>query len=243
MRRAPGGRTRVIYVRVTRRKTARFAGERSAPPVGSALSHRDGALGVGTAVCRAKPGATGCGDGTDWVGQVGQQCESAGEVGEIAVESTKYRHSCPNLRVAVLGAGKMGGSCCKAFLKENCFRRTDSRNGEPCRASAGAEHAVGRGRGHGQPRGSPRGGSDPDRVKPFQVPDIIAEIKPALTPAKTLISFAASVKTSSIEEASGIEIPVVRAMRTLPRRGRGRGGALPRTVCQRQDNGTGTTDF
>jgi pyrroline-5-carboxylate reductase len=45
-------------------------------------------------------------------------------------------------------------------------------------------------------------------VKPFQVPDLIAEIKPALTPAKTLVSFAASVKTRAIEEAAGMEIAV-----------------------------------
>ena len=53
-------------------------------------------------------------------------------------------------------------------------------------------------------------------VKPFQVPDLIAEIKPALTPAKTLVSFAASVKTRSIEEAAGIELAVVRAMPNTP---------------------------
>ena len=53
-------------------------------------------------------------------------------------------------------------------------------------------------------------------VKPFQVPDLVAEIKPALTPAKTLVSFAASVKTRAIEEAAGIEIAVIRAMPNTP---------------------------
>jgi pyrroline-5-carboxylate reductase len=53
-------------------------------------------------------------------------------------------------------------------------------------------------------------------VKPFQVPDLIAEIRPALTPAKTLISFAASVKTRAIEEAAGMEIGVIRAMPNTP---------------------------
>ena len=49
-------------------------------------------------------------------------------------------------------------------------------------------------------------------VKPFQVPDVITEIKPALTPSKTIVSFAASVKTRAIEEAAGMEIAVIRAI-------------------------------
>jgi pyrroline-5-carboxylate reductase len=53
-------------------------------------------------------------------------------------------------------------------------------------------------------------------VKPFQVQDLIEEIRPALSPAKTLVSFAASVTTRSIEEASGLEIGVVRAMPNTP---------------------------
>jgi pyrroline-5-carboxylate reductase len=53
-------------------------------------------------------------------------------------------------------------------------------------------------------------------VKPFQVPALIAEIKPALTPEKVLISFAASVKTEAIEAAAGIKVPVIRAMPNTP---------------------------
>ncbi|MBV8630905.1 MAG: pyrroline-5-carboxylate reductase, partial [Silvibacterium sp.] len=53
-------------------------------------------------------------------------------------------------------------------------------------------------------------------VKPFQIPDLIVEIGPALTPDKLLISFAASVKTAAIEQAAGIDIPVIRAMPNTP---------------------------
>jgi pyrroline-5-carboxylate reductase len=49
-------------------------------------------------------------------------------------------------------------------------------------------------------------------VKPFQVPDLIEQIRPALNAKKTLISIAASVKTRAIEEASGLDIAVIRAM-------------------------------
>jgi pyrroline-5-carboxylate reductase len=53
-------------------------------------------------------------------------------------------------------------------------------------------------------------------VKPFQVPALMAEIRPALSKDKTLVSFAASVKTSAIEEAAGMEIGVIRAMPNTP---------------------------
>jgi pyrroline-5-carboxylate reductase len=48
------------------------------------------------------------------------------------------------------------------------------------------------------------------------VPDLIEKIRPALTPKKTIVSFAASVKTRAIEEAAGQEIAVIRAMPNTP---------------------------
>src|SRR6185437_5609399 len=53
-------------------------------------------------------------------------------------------------------------------------------------------------------------------VKPFQMPGLMEEIKPALTQKKLLISFAASVKTSPIEQAAGMDFPVIRAMPNTP---------------------------
>ncbi len=136
---------------------------------------------------------------------------------EIAVESTEVPAQLPNVRVAVLGAGKMGGILLQAFLKENLF------SPERIHATVGhAERALALSTQWGVDVGTDNLAAVREAdliligVKPFQVPDIIAEIKPALTPAKTLISFAASVKTRSIEEASGIEIPVVRAMPNTP---------------------------
>ena len=40
---------------------------------------------------------------------------------EIAVEATEVPAQLPNVRVAVLGAGKMGGILLQAFLKQNLF--------------------------------------------------------------------------------------------------------------------------
>ncbi len=136
---------------------------------------------------------------------------------EIAVEAPEVPAQLPHVRVAVLGAGKMGGILLQAFLKENLFA-TDR-----IHATVGhAERALAL---------STQWGVDVSTnnleaarqsdlilvgVKPFQVPDLIAEIKPALTPDKLLVSFAASVKTRSIEETAGIDIAVVRAMPNTP---------------------------
>ena len=136
---------------------------------------------------------------------------------EIAVEATEVPAQLPHVRVAVLGAGKMGGILLQAFLKQNLFAP------DQIHTTVGhAEKAIAL---------SVQWGVDVSTnnleaarqadliligVKPFQVPDLIAEIRPALTPAKTLISFAASVKTRAIEEATGLEIAVIRAMPNTP---------------------------
>ncbi len=136
---------------------------------------------------------------------------------EFAVEATVVPAQLPNIHVAVLGAGKMGGILLQAFLKENLF------SDENIHATVNhAEKAVALSTQWGVDvsTDNAKAVSEADLiligVKPFQVPDLIAQIKPALTPEKTIVSFAASVKTSAIEEASGIEIPVVRAMPNTP---------------------------
>jgi pyrroline-5-carboxylate reductase len=53
-------------------------------------------------------------------------------------------------------------------------------------------------------------------VKPFQIPGLVEEIGPALTTGKLLLSFAASVRISAIEQGAGIDIPVIRAMPNTP---------------------------
>jgi pyrroline-5-carboxylate reductase len=136
---------------------------------------------------------------------------------EISVGTTEVPAQLPNVRVAVLGAGKMGGILLQAFLKENLF--------SPDLIHATVGHAE-RARALSTQWGvdvstdNLKAASQADLiligVKPFQVPDLIAEIKPALTPAKTIVSFAASVKTRSIEEGADMEIAVVRAMPNTP---------------------------
>jgi pyrroline-5-carboxylate reductase len=136
---------------------------------------------------------------------------------EIAVEATAVPAQLPLIRAAVLGAGKMGGILLQAFLKENLFAA------DRIHATVGhAERALALSTQWGVDVST--NNLDAVRqadlilvgVKPFQVPDMIAEIKPALTPGKLLVSFAASVKTRAIEDATGMEIAVVRAMPNTP---------------------------
>ena len=136
---------------------------------------------------------------------------------EIAVEATEATAQLPKVRVAVLGAGKMGGILLQAFLKQNLFAP------EQIHATVGhAERALALRTQWGVDvsTNNLEAARQSDLillgVKPFQVPGLIAEIRPALTPAKTLVSFAASVKTSAIEEAAGMEIAVIRAMPNTP---------------------------
>jgi pyrroline-5-carboxylate reductase len=136
---------------------------------------------------------------------------------EIAVEATEVPAQLPNVRVAVLGAGKMGGILLQAFLKENLFspERIHGTVQHPERALA-LSTQWGVDVGTDNLKAAEQADLILIGVKPFQVASLIAEIKPALTPAKTLVSFAASVKTSAIEEAAGMEIGVVRAMPNTP---------------------------
>jgi pyrroline-5-carboxylate reductase len=121
------------------------------------------------------------------------------------------------LKVAILGAGKMGGILLQAFLKSKVL--------EPDQivATVGHEDRAG--------QLSAQWGVDVSTdnvaaaawadliligVKPIQVPELIQQIRPSLTPSKLLISIAASVRTTAIEAAAGMDIGVVRAMPNTP---------------------------
>ena len=136
---------------------------------------------------------------------------------EIAVEATEVPAQLPKVRVAVLGAGKMGGILLQAFLKQNLFSpdQIHATVGHPERALAlstqwGVDVSI----------DNLEAAKQSDlivlAVKPLQVPGLIDEIRPALNKGKTLISIAASVKTRAIEDAAGLEIGVIRAMPNTP---------------------------
>lgn len=136
---------------------------------------------------------------------------------EIAVEATQVPAQLPNVKVAVLGAGKMGGILLQAFLKQNLFAP------DQIHATVGhAERAVALSTQWGVDVSTDNLAAARQSdlillgVKPYQVPELVEEIRPALTKHKTLVSFAASVKTRAIEEAAGMDIAVIRAMPNTP---------------------------
>jgi pyrroline-5-carboxylate reductase len=136
---------------------------------------------------------------------------------DIAQEAHEIPAQLPHLHVAVLGAGKMGGILLQAFLKQNLFAP------DQIHATVGhAERAIALSTQWGVDVSTDNLAAARQAdliligVKPFQVPDLIDEIRPALTKDKTIVSFAASVKTRAIEDAAGLDIPVIRAMPNTP---------------------------
>lgn len=120
-------------------------------------------------------------------------------------------------KVALLGAGKMGGILLQAFLKNRLFRPENIR--ATVHHAARCESLCAQW-GISVTTDNLQAARQSDLillgVKPQTVPELIEQIRPALTAKKTIISFAASVKTSTIEQAAGIDLAVIRAMPNTP---------------------------
>jgi pyrroline-5-carboxylate reductase len=123
----------------------------------------------------------------------------------------------PDLKVAILGTGKMGGILLQAFLKNNLVSANQifatvhhSERAQALSAQFGIEVTT----------DNLAAAREADvillGVKPVQVPTLIEHIRPALSPEKMILSFAASVKTRSIEDAAKCDLGVVRAMPNTP---------------------------
>ncbi len=120
-------------------------------------------------------------------------------------------------KLAVLGTGKLGGILLRAYLKQGLFSQKNVtatvKHGEKAgtlakelgvsvttenrKAVAGADIVL-------------------LGVKPQVVSEVLKEISPELSEKTLIISVAASVPTSFIEQNVGKEIPVVRAMPNTP---------------------------
>ena len=120
-------------------------------------------------------------------------------------------------RIAVLGAGKMGGILLQAFLKQQLFA--------PAEITATVAHeeratVLSTQWGVEVTTDNLRAAAAADivllAVKPFQITELLGAIKPALTPGKLILSVAASMRTDAIEQAAGMQIPVIRAMPNTP---------------------------
>src|SRR6266436_3011668 len=116
-------------------------------------------------------------------------------------------------RLAVLGTGKLGGILLRAYLKQELF--------SPKRVTATVKHpekatALGKELGVSVTTENRKAVSGADivllGVKPQVVGDVLKEIAPELNEKTLVISVAASVPTSYIEQRLGEKVPVVRAM-------------------------------
>jgi pyrroline-5-carboxylate reductase len=120
-------------------------------------------------------------------------------------------------KLAVLGAGKLGGILLRAYLKQELF--------SPKRVTATVKHsekasALAKELGVSVATDNRKAVTGADivllGVKPQVVGDVLKEIAPELNERTLVLSVAASVPTSYIEQRLGEKVPVVRAMPNTP---------------------------
>lgn len=120
-------------------------------------------------------------------------------------------------RVAILGAGKMGGILLNALLQKDLLSRKNTV------ATVQHEERAGElSRKFGIPVGTDNLAAVKDAnvificVKPQVVGELMRQIRPNTNKNQLFISVAASVATSEIENALGVEAAVLRAMPNTP---------------------------
>ncbi len=116
-------------------------------------------------------------------------------------------------KLAVLGTGKLGGILLRAYLKQELF--------SPKQVKASVRHeekatSLGKGLGVTATTDNRKAVQGADIVllcvKPQVVGEVLKEIAPELSEKTLVISVAASVPTSYIEQRLSVKVPVVRAM-------------------------------
>ncbi|MGA3293369.1 MAG: pyrroline-5-carboxylate reductase [Candidatus Acidiferrales bacterium] len=120
------------------------------------------------------------------------------------------------LRLAVLGAGKMGGILIEAFVKQGLVAPKNlhvtvghagaRRKNLPSSVSAGTDNRA----------AAKKANVILVCVKPQTVGQVIDEIAPELSASKLVISIAASVPTDYIERRLSAKVPVIRTMPNTP---------------------------
>jgi pyrroline-5-carboxylate reductase len=120
-------------------------------------------------------------------------------------------------KLAVLGTGKLGGILLRAYLKQGLF--------DAARVTATVKHAekaasLAKELGVTVTTENRKAVHGADivllGVKPQVVGEVLKEIAPELSEKTLVISVAASVPTSYIEQHVGAEVPVIRAMPNTP---------------------------
>lgn len=132
----------------------------------------------------------------------------------LSVQEAPQQRAQP--RIMVVGAGKMGGILIEAFLAQRLVPA------ENIAATVLHPERVGRRLATGVVMAASNQAGVREAevvllcVKPQAVAQVLAEIRPEMTPGKLLISIAASVPTTLIEQCLGAECAVIRAMPNTP---------------------------
>jgi pyrroline-5-carboxylate reductase len=122
-----------------------------------------------------------------------------------------------NKRLAVLGAGKIGGILLRAFVEQKLV--------QPKHVHATVKHAdkaraLAKQLGITASTDNRAAVRDADiillAVKPQAVREILEEIKPEMKSGKMIVSVVASVSTQHMEKILGLDLPVIRAMPNTP---------------------------
>lgn len=120
------------------------------------------------------------------------------------------------MRIAFIGAGRMGGALIRGLIKSgynpdqigasdaNPERLEELKEEYKIRTFSSNRQAV----------------QESDvvvlAVKPQKIPDVLAEIKESVNPSQILISIAAGISVSTIEQALDEAVPVIRVMPNSP---------------------------
>jgi pyrroline-5-carboxylate reductase len=133
------------------------------------------------------------------------------------VTNKETTNSLSGKKVAVLGAGKMGGILLQALLKNGLMspKHTTATVAHDDRAKALAKK-LGIRVGTDNVKAAEGADIILIGVKPQVVEEVASQLRGRLTPRQLVISVAASVPNSLIEKALGAEIPVIRAMPNTP---------------------------
>lgn len=122
------------------------------------------------------------------------------------------------MKIAVLGAGNMGAALLGGILKAGVAGRQDVR--ATTRTEARAAEVRQRLQIHTSAGGNAEAAAGADivvlAVKPGTVPKIIVEIRDVLAEHQILLSVAAALPISVIEDSAACRMPVFRAMPNIP---------------------------